>query len=279
MKASEPIEQIAAALMQEGAVIVEGLLTPELLARFNREIDPLVGAAAPDHDSNFINESVAWFFGDKTRHVTGMAGKSSIFASEILTHPVYRGVCDFVLLPSCARYQLNLAHLLDRGPGSDQQLLHRDEAVWIHLQKPHPEVMLASIVALVDFTADNGATRVAPGSHRWPEHREPVDAELAAAEMPAGSAVIYLGSTIHAGGANVTPDTWRRGMHVSYAAGWLRTEENQYLSTPLDVVRQLPRASQELLGFAAHDAIDIGGGYLGTVELQDPLDLLERGEL
>jgi ectoine hydroxylase-related dioxygenase (phytanoyl-CoA dioxygenase family) len=97
--------------------------------------------------------------------------------------------------------------------------------------------------------------------------------------MRAGSAVIYLGSAIHGGGANVTATERRRGMHVSYCAGWLRTEENQYLAVPRETVRGLPRQAQELLGYAAHDAIESGGGYLGAVELQDPVELLATGEL
>jgi ectoine hydroxylase-related dioxygenase (phytanoyl-CoA dioxygenase family) len=68
-------------------------------------------------------------------------------------------------------------------------------------------------------------------------------------------------------------------MHVSFCLGWLRTEENQFLAAPLDVARTLPRRSQELLGYAAHDAIATGGGYLGTVEVQDPVELIARGEL
>jgi ectoine hydroxylase-related dioxygenase (phytanoyl-CoA dioxygenase family) len=277
--ASAPAERIAAALETDGAVIVEDLLDRELLTRFNAELDPLVAAERDDHGAKFVNEAIAWFFGAQTRHVTGVAAKSPIFATEILPHPVYLGVCDAVLAPSCARYQLNIAHVLDRGPGSEQQFLHRDEAVWVHLPKPHPEVQLASVIALVDFTADNGATRVAPGSNHWPEARQPTDADLVPAEMRAGSAVIYLGSTIHAGGANVTADERRRGMHVSYCLGWLRTEENQYLAAPLDTVRAMPRRSQELLGFAAHDAILDGGGYLGVVDLQDPVELLADGRL
>ena len=118
------------------------------------------------------------------------------------------------------------------------------------------------------------ATAVAPGSHRWDIDRQPTDDELVAAEMHAGSAVIYLGSTLHGGGANATSDVFRRGMHVSYCVGWLRTEENQYLATPLEVARALPREAQELLGYAVHDAISIGGGYLGAVEVQDPVELL-----
>jgi ectoine hydroxylase-related dioxygenase (phytanoyl-CoA dioxygenase family) len=266
------------ALLADGAVIVEGLLDDELLRRFNCELDPVLASTRPD-GAKFINDAVAWFFGDRTRHVTGVAGKSRVFATEILTHARYAAACDAVLLPNCSRYRLNLAHVLDRGPGSERQLLHRDEDVWIHLQRPHPHIQLASVIALCDFTAENGATVVAPGSHQWDEGREPSDDELIPAEMPAGSAVIYLGSTIHAGGANITDSVWRRGMHLSYCVGWLRTEENQFLATPLEVAKSLPRAAQELLGYAAHDAIEVGGGYLGTVELQDPVELIAAGAL
>src|SRR5205823_6440102 len=99
-----------------------------------------------------------WFFGKQTRHITAIASKSRTFVEDVIAHPVYMAVCDAVLLPSCARYQLNLAHVLDRGPGSDAQILHRDELVWVHMPKPHPELQLASMIALVDFTAENGAT-------------------------------------------------------------------------------------------------------------------------
>jgi ectoine hydroxylase-related dioxygenase (phytanoyl-CoA dioxygenase family) len=165
------------------------------------------------------------------------------------------------------------------APAPNSSNLHRDELVWVHMPRPHPELQVASMIALVDFTATNGATRVVPGSHRWDPDRTAQPSELVAAEMTAGSAVLYLGSTIHAGGANTTVDEWRRGMHLSFVLGWLRTEENHYLTTPPDVARSLPRASQELLGYAAHDAIAQMGGYLGTVELRDPVELLADGGL
>ena len=68
-------------------------------------------------------------------------------------------------------------------------------------------------------------------------------------------------------------------MHLSYVLGWLRTEENHYLGTPLEVVRGLPRRSQELLGYAVHDALAQAGGYLGTVDLRDLDDLIQAGRL
>jgi hypothetical protein len=194
-----------------------------------------------------------------------------------MIHPLFMGVCDAILGPSCACYQLNLAHLIARGPGAEHQFLHRDELVWNLVPRPHPELQLASIVALVDFDAANGATRVVPGSHRWGYERQETEDEVATASMAAGSAVVYLGSTIHGGGANTTASTWRRGVHISYTLGWLRTEENNYLAVPPAVARTLPRRCQEVLGYAVHDALPRTGGYLGMVSLRDPVGAPGRG--
>lgn len=276
-RASTPADAVVGGLREHGAVIVEGVLGADLLARFNAEIDPILDATSPER--SYLNPAIDFFYGNRVRQITGVAARSRVFGEEILCHPFYDGICDAILGPSCATWQLNVAQVMDRGPGADQQLLHRDEDVWVHLPRPHPEVQLASVIALVDFSAEIGATVVAPGSHRWERERQPCDDELACAEMAAGSAVVYLGSTIHAGGRNATADRWRRGMHMSFVVGWLRTEDNNYLSTPPDVARGLPRRSQELLGYAAHDAIASGGGYLGTVDLLDPVELLAKGKL
>jgi len=268
---------VAAALDEAGAVIVTDVLEPDLLQRLNEDVDPLVESADPDRPH--INPTIAWFYGKRVRHVTGVASKSRVFAEEVLPHPFYADVCDAVLGAQCASVQLNVAHVMDRGPGAEAQFPHRDEDVWVHLPQPHPEVQLASVIALVDFRPEIGATFVAPGSHRWERTRVAKPEELVAVEMKAGSAVIYLGSTIHGGGANTSRDQWRRGMHISFVVGWLRTEENNTLSTPLEAARTLPRRSLELLGFGAHDALTDGGGYLGAVDLLDPADLIEEGKL
>jgi ectoine hydroxylase-related dioxygenase (phytanoyl-CoA dioxygenase family) len=244
--------------------------------------------AAADPDEALFNPIMQAFHGPFTKQVAGMPGISRTFAVDVMCHPLLLALCDRILAPACARYQLNLGHLLQRGPGSDEQWLHRDEAVWSDIPKPAPELQLATVIAFVDFTRENGATRVVPGSHRWPDRqllpaeqmqqRAPAPDEIAYAEMPAGSAVVYTGGTIHAGGSNVT-DIPRRGAHLSYCLGWLRTEENNYLSTPPAVAATLPRVAQELLGYAMHDSIPRGGGYLGMVRMQDPVELLARGEL
>jgi len=278
-------DAVTAALGAAGVVIVEGLLAPEVVARVTDEVEAAVAAADPG-DACF-NPTMTAFHGPNVRQVAGVPGLSRTFATEVMCHPLYLALCDRVLLPSCARYQLNLGHWLQRGPGAEEQWLHRDELVWSDVPWPHPELQLASVIAFVDFTRDNGATRVVPGSHRWPDRARPGSEQLATpvapeqiafAEMPAGAAVIYSGGTIHGGGANVT-DIPRRAAHLSYTLGWLRTEENNYLSAPPAYAATLPRLAQELLGYAIHDSIGRGGGYLGMVRMQDPVDLLARGEL
>ncbi len=284
--ATDDIAAVHAAIDRDGGVIVEGLLSPDVIERVNADMEDAV--AAVDPHAELFNPVLNAFHGPFTRQVSGVAGISPTFATDVMMNPVLLALCDRILLPSCARYQLNLGHLLQRGPGSDEQWLHRDELVWSDVPRPHPELQLASVIALVDFTRENGATRVVPGSHRaddrWlppPEQMagpRPDPDELAYAEMPAGSAVIYVGGTIHAGGANTT-DIQRRGAHLSYCLGWLRTEENNYLAVPPAVAAKLPREAQELLGYAVHDSIGRGGGYLGMVDMHDPVELLATGDL
>ena len=273
----ESVDAIEQALKDDGGVIVEGFLEPDVVARIAHEVATARAAANPG--MKHLNPGVQFFYGDKTRHVNGVAAHSRTFATEVLIHPLYLALCDRILLPSCARYQLNLGHLIDRGPGSQNQWLHRDEVVWSHLPQPHAEIQLASMIALDDFRVANGATRIVPGSHRWPRTRAPEAHEIAHAVMPAGSAAIYLGSTIHGAGANATQSEWRPGLHISYTLGWLRTEENNYLAVPPEIARELPRRAQEILGYAVHDAIATGGGYLGMLGLQDPVELMAKGEL
>jgi Phytanoyl-CoA dioxygenase (PhyH) len=280
---ADELAPILVALNRDGAVIIEGLLGPEIVDRVNDEVESAVAAADPD--GPMFNPMAKAFMGAFTKNVPGVPGISRTFATEVMCHPALLGLAEAVLSPSCARFQLNLGQILQRGPGSEDQWLHRDEGVWIDVPKPSPELQLASVIALVDFTRENGATRVVPGSHQWPDRHLPMDeqiapteAQIAVAEMPAGSALIYTGGVIHGGGANST-DQPRRAVHLSYCLGWLRTEENNYLSIPPAIAAGLPRQAQEVLGYSVYDGISRGGGYLGMVRMQDPVELLARDEL
>jgi ectoine hydroxylase-related dioxygenase (phytanoyl-CoA dioxygenase family) len=226
-----------------------------------------------------VNPAVQAFYGPHTKHVSALAAVSPTFANEVIAHPTYAAICDAILLPSCSRYQLNLGHLIARGPGAEAQFAHRDEDVWPHFPRPHDELQIASLVALTDFRVDTGATRVVPGSNLWERGRHPQPDDVVDAVVPPGGAVIYLGSTIHYAGTNSTVDEWRLGAHVSFTLGWLRTEENNTLAVPPEIARTLSPRAQELLGYAVHDAIADGGGYLGMVRMRDPMELLAEGSL
>src|SRR3984957_19684500 len=234
------LDAVHAVIERDGAVILEGLLSAEVVARINDEVGAVLDAADPE--AELFNPIMKAFHGPRTKQVAGVCGLSPTFATEGMCHSLLLALCDRILLPSCARYQLNLGHLLQRGPGADEQLLHRDELVWSDVPRPAPELQLATVIALVDFTRENGGTRIVPGSHRWPDrdlspaeqfaHARPTAEQIAVAEMPAGSAVVYTGGTIHAGGSNTTKIP-RRGAHLSYCLGWLRTEEDNYLRSEM----------------------------------------------
>ena len=68
--------------------------------------------------------------------------------------------------------------------------------------------------------------------------------------MSAGSVLLYSGSVIHGGGANRS-DMSRLGLNITYCLGWLRQEENQYLSCPPHIAKELDPQLQELLGYTS----------------------------
>ncbi len=124
--------------------------------------------------------------------------------------------------------------------------------------------------AVSDFTAENGATRVIPGSHLWEREREATEEDIVQAVMPKGSVLVWLGSLLHGMGVNGT-DAPRTGLVSAYSVGCLRQEENQYLSCPPEVAAELPGKVQQLLGYKAHSPI------LGWVEDRDWELLLRPG--
>lgn len=275
--AADDADRIAEGMLRDGVVIVRNLLGRSTLDAFNAEIDAHF-AAHDDADRAYSNDTVKHFFGPQTRHVAGLAGKSAVFRREVMCHPVLIGQCERILRPHCATYQLNFADVMDRGPGAATQIFHRDDGVWPYLPNPGFPLEFATMIALGPFTAEMGATLIAPGSHTWEPDRQPQPHEVAVAELEPGDAAFYLGSVLHAGGANRT-ERRRRGMHLSYCLGWLRSQDNNFLSTPLDLARTLPREQQAILGYRIHDGIEVGGGFVGAVEWRNPLDLLEQGLL
>lgn len=259
-------DDVCAILNRDGAVIVENAAPAESLLSLNADLDRFVerlgtGLRNPTSD-RFVE-----FYGSSTVRFDGLPAKSPAFL-DIMQGSLLQDVADILLKPNCEDYLLNTAQLIEIHPGEKAQDIHRDEDAWTYLQQRNPLLQVEAMFALTDFTVENGATQVVPGSHLWPHDRKPESHEILQAVMPAGSALYYLGSTLHGGGANITTDRRRRGMFLGYVVGWLRTEENMFLTVPIDAVKSMPVRVQELLGYKAHAGI-------GVVDVGSPMALLQ----
>jgi ectoine hydroxylase-related dioxygenase (phytanoyl-CoA dioxygenase family) len=254
---------VSAALLAHGVVIIERLADPALCDRLATELQPWLDATPVGADS---------FSGRNTRRTGALLARcpSSV---AVVAHPLVLEVVNATLWPKKTTYQLHLTQSIAIGPGSDAQMLHRDH--WCFDMFPFPrdiDVEVSTIWALNDFVEANGATRVVPDSHRTADSEPYTAADTVAAEMPRGSVVLYLGSTVHGGGAN-TSTASRIGINVDYVLGWLRQEENQYLSYTLDEVKQFPEHIQRLLGY------EVGAYALGYIDGgRSPMTLLRQGD-
>jgi ectoine hydroxylase-related dioxygenase (phytanoyl-CoA dioxygenase family) len=251
-------DELAAALAEQGCAVVERLAPPSLLTEAREELQPWLDATPCGRDG---------FAGRHTRRTGGLVARSAA-CRELVQHPLVLATVRSVLAHATT-IQLHLTQAIAIGPGEHAQPIHRDQ--WAFDFFPFPpgyEVQCNTLWALTEFSEANGATRVAPGSHRAADRLELTLADTVAAEMPAGSVLLYTGALYHGGGANRS-DAARIGINLTYAVSWLRQEENQYLSVPADVARTLPEPLLRLMGYAR------GAYALGYVDdLRDPLDVL-----
>ena len=183
--------------------------------------------------------------------------RSETVTDELVAHPVSTGMCDRFLLPNGEfGYQLHVTAALEVGPGARAQVLHREDDSFTFFPKPRPNLIVASMWAISEFRADNGATLLVPGSHRWPAERVATDDEIVQAEMAEGSVLFWLGSTLHGAGPSHSED-WRYGVILTYSLGWLRQEENQYLDVPAERVSQLSPEVRRIAGFEMYRALGL----------------------
>jgi len=232
------IDAIVATLDRDGACILRDALDAASVAAINAELAPFVARAAQGRDD---------FTGRQTQRIGALVARSPLCRDVVMDSRILAAAQAF-LAPYCNRIQLHLTQLIRILPGQEAQPLHRDRLAWGGFLPASVEPQFNTIWALTDFTAENGATRVIPGSQRWDAQRKPRDDETVQAEMQAGSVLIYSGSVVHSGGANRSTAA-RLGMNITYCLSWLRQEENQFLSCPPDVARTLPSELQELLGY------------------------------
>jgi ectoine hydroxylase-related dioxygenase (phytanoyl-CoA dioxygenase family) len=246
-------DQVLAGLEQHGLAAIERFLdTADVRAK--KEDLARVLASIPTGRNSFE--------GFATRRIYALFAKTRRFDAQAID-PLLLAVVERQLGPG---FLLSAPTGISIGPGEAAQRLHRDDSVY-PIARPHQELVINTMWALDDFTTENGATLVAPGSHRWPADRRATDAEVVSATMPAGSVLFYLGSLLHAGGANRTRSP-RLGVILEYCAGWLRPQENHVLGVPKDIVRELPERLRELLGYG------IQGNFLGYVDGRHPAKFL-----
>jgi ectoine hydroxylase-related dioxygenase (phytanoyl-CoA dioxygenase family) len=204
------------------------------------------------------------FFGGALKKVEGLAAKSSGLI-ELLNDPFLVDLSEEYLGPDLL---MNASGGFILEKGKRPQPLHHDDVLYKpFLPRGGPESMVNFMFAVTDFTRENGATRMVPGSHKWPEERLPTETdEVVDIEMGKGSAAIWLGSTWHGAGQNLT-ETPRLGAEIAFNCGWLRPHEAYHLMIPPGLARDLPPQVQEVLGYKAHR------GMLGCIEQRSPMEL------
>jgi ectoine hydroxylase-related dioxygenase (phytanoyl-CoA dioxygenase family) len=238
INSAETAENAKEIIAQDGAVIISGLLS-------HREYDDLRNELDPEFAQASFCEGL--FYGESTKRIHSLVRKSKTVRAMIMT-PKVVDIMQLILGLNCDKIQLNLTQGIQIWPGERAQVIHRDDSMFPMKHKPF-EFMVNAMWAYSEFTKDNGATIVVPGSHLWDIDRMPAEHEFALAEMQTGEILIYLGSVIHAGGQNRS-ELPRTGIALSYCLGWLRQSENQYFAAPPEIAKHFCSDLQEMLGYS-----------------------------
>jgi len=237
---------VVEALRRDGAVVVTDLAEPGLVDTIRAELRPHLDASGLKTRSDFN--------GSRTLRSNSVLSTAPS-AADLIDHDMLVGVADAILLPHCATYQVGSMSAIEILPGESAQALHRDDSLY-PIENAGMELQIGVMWALDDFTAENGGTRVVVGSHRFLRSWHlPGVSDWESAVMPKGSALFYMGSTWHGGGANQS-NAPRSGLINTYSLGWLRQESNQYLETPPEVAAQFGPRLRALLGYTPHGSGD-----------------------
>ena len=206
------------------------------------------------------------FEGVKTQRLYATLTKTRV-CDALATHPRILALLDRMFMPN---YLLSQLQVINIQPGEAAQFVHHDDGFY-PVPRPRAPLGAASIFAIDDFTAENGATNILPGSHIWGERMPTDDDKLIPAVMPKGSAIFYGGTFWHGGGAN-NSDADRLAITCQYCEPWLRQQENYTLGTPKEIVRDMSPDLQSMLGYS------ILPPYIGMVNGVHPKRVLKDDE-
>ena len=239
-----PDEEALRIIDQDAAVIIDDVIPDTEIDKILNELDTFIKGNLKGADE---------FTGFQTTRVGALIARSH-GCRDLAMHTKINALASQFLEPHCDNYQLHFTSLISIGPGETKQILHRDRGLWGGYISRKIETLFAVVWAATDFTFENGATQLVPGSHKWDAKREPLEDEIAYAEMKKGSVLIYTGSVLHGGGDNIS-DEVRSGIFIHYAPGWIRQQENQYLSCPPEIAKELTPELRSLIGYSK-------GGYV-----------------
>src|SRR5262245_32521826 len=252
MDTAEHVADIA----EHGFTIIDGAIEADLVDALGEDLSRL------EHDLG-IEPAANSFEGERTWRIYNLLVHGDLY-EQIPVHPNVLPVVEGALDDGCLISSLSSISI---QPGEVAQPIHADDQL-IPIPKPHPPTVCNSMWALTDFTEDNGATRIIPGTHladASPDYGTEYDSMPAV--MPAGSVLIWHGSLWHGGGANHTNDT-RMGIAMNYCAGYIRQQENQQLGLPPELVDQFSPRLRELVGYGVYNML------IGHINKQSPESLL-----
>jgi ectoine hydroxylase-related dioxygenase (phytanoyl-CoA dioxygenase family) len=245
------VDQILNFVEADGGVIIEGFLTHKQVARLNAEVDPALRALDPGGKNT--DPSAAEFHGSNTKRLTNLISLSRTFREEVADHDLAHALAERVFREEAGDYWMTGAMIIEIGPGNPAQMLHRDQINFpftTKLGKHAPMTLVSFLIALVDVTEENGATRFIPASNHWDDFEDTGTPEMTiAAEMKAGDALCFIGQVVHGGGANVTNDQFRRVLTMPFQPAYLTPEEAYPHLIDLELARQLSPRVQKSCGF------------------------------
>ena len=241
----------------DGYTIIENVMSEDLMTRIRAELAPYCQGKFPGRNN---------FEGTHTERVYALLAKTPSIA-EIIEHPTTLELLD-QLLPK--NFLLSAALSILVHPGETPQPFHYDDGIaGLPVFKPRPRFGVSTIWAFDDFTENNGATEVIPGSHRWAEDRQPQESEAVKVLMPAGSVIVFDGALIHRGGANMS-DADRLAITPQYCNPGLRQIENMVLAVPPGTAHQYSERIQSMLGYSI-----IEPSFMGYVDGVHPKKLID----
>ena len=248
-------DSAARCIREDGYTVVPDFLDEETVRRLCTDMAPVFD----DIGSRMTEE-----YGQQTVHTHNLLAKTRAVDDVLLDNRLL-GLIEAVLGPD---FQISGVAAMRPAPGDRRQRMHQDDGHY-PIPRPHPPLIVNTLIALDPFTRENGATEVVPDSHRSVD-RVDQEAPTVSVEMPAGALLLWEGALWHRGGGNSTADAYRRSINVNFNLAWLKQRENQFIGVPPEVVVRMPEKLQALIGYK------LTNFGLGTVDYRNPIETVRR---